>query len=74
MDHLNESARKALAQRLHIASANIAAARTRRQAFARFHSYTRWVPTAAYREELEAVLMQQLHRIDARASAKGGAA
>jgi hypothetical protein len=74
LQNFNESCRKAVAQRLQVARANIGLARTRRQAFARFYSYTRWVPDAAYREELQAVLVQRLHQIDAQAGAKGGAA
>ena len=70
LEQLTDGARRLRERNLQIHTANIRGARTRRQAFARYHAYMRRAPDAMYRESLGSELMSQLHRIDAR----GGAA
>jgi hypothetical protein len=66
---ITESARRYREMMLSIHESNINGAQTRRQAFARFYSYTRWTPDAQYKAHLESVLISKLHRLDA---ANGG--
>ena len=62
---MTESARRHRETMLWIDESNINGARTRRQAFARFYSYTRRTPDAQYKAHLESALISKLHRLDA---------